>query len=288
MTEQTVVDSLTVFTAYQCITDTPLLEKSNPLLIPNGIRITDKGGVGPFKRLLIFGDSKRVEVHTSSTDSENGVRACVHASLPAFEIVTKSRGNSDSPKPNIDETKLSFDGYSCSLAVLKDLVSVQGITVEWAACWLLQNSDKICVYDSYVKCGKLTNTRLKTPAQVLIALEAHNIGAYLPNSNPSVVNINTDEKQFKEVIPVPLLFIRKSSRKDSNGYPIYNACSGEQTCEQAVRLCHFHMKSDVKMRVLDASNIARLVIKMLDTHIFMPIPYLAISDANNSHKLFAD
>jgi len=297
MVEDSVQSALLMLSAYRSISSTQALDKTNPLLLPQQVRITDKGGVGPRKRILVFGDNKGVEAHIANTDSAPSVRMCVHIGLLAFEIVTSSRGTTGVAQQHMDITKLNFEAYSSLLVLLKELVAIHQLPVEWAACWLLQNSNKIPLYDSYVKCGTTARhlgvNRLRTAGQVLVTLEGHNIGAYLPNSSPkliSVISVHNSEanSEAKDAVPLPLLFIRRSSRVMEDNAPYYFACSGEEACEQAIHKYHFHTKTaEPKMRGLDASNVARLVEKMLQTHILIPLPYLSISESRRSAELFS-
>lgn len=293
-TDASIVEALTTLSAYRAIDKVSPLATSNPLLLPETARTRNNGGVGPRMRLLVYGDAKGVSVHTSMTDSPVVVRPMTYANLPAFEIVTTAHGTEGKPQPTFESSKLRFEVYTSLLVVLKELVGLHKLPLEWAACWLLQRAHRIRLYDSYVVLGTRPPVRLTSADDVLVALEGRDVAAYLPGSIPRLVNTEPATGSATgsaggeaDAIPVPVLFIRRSSKSTPDGDPRYYACSGEDECERAIRVCHYHIKEDpeVKMRIQEAGNIARLVQKLLATHLLMPLPYLHAEEGHRAAEL---
>jgi hypothetical protein len=300
MTERSVADALTLLSAYRAVDAAAVTANTNPQSIPADVRVTDGGGVGPRMRLLIYGDRNGLCVRTALTDSPVTLKVTTYANLPTFEIVTSERGVKPRAYPTFTADRLSYRAYTSILSVLKEMVAAHDLPLEWSACWVLRNRHSLRLYDSYIPSlpvqpptlpgtsttlpSTLPSTqpwiRCDTPGSALIALEGYNVGVYLPGTTPRMVSTlggSAERSQPVDAIPVPVLYIRRSTQPTAeDGSPRYYACSGEGECEKAVRLFHFRIKDEpeVKMRKLDASNVARLVERMLQTHLVMPLPYL--------------
>ena len=286
------------------------------------LRMKDKGGYGPRTRLLLYGDETGISCHKSMTDSIEVVRLLSYVNMDAFEIVTshhlkntgvtpnnsvlsiEQRRTSHVKEPEFNEKQLTFLSYHTLLAVLHDLVIVNEIPTEWAAIWILKNKQKIHIYDCYVSfANNKFPLRPITSSAVMIALEGQMIGAYPFNYTPKLLDTKGNEvdrskkKSSKDspnneiavdILPIPLLVIRKSSKLSDDGQPRYYACSGEEDCHNIIESAHFRMKKNTELhtKLLDASNIIRLVMKLLKTHIFLPIPYFRITEIDRCNELF--
>jgi hypothetical protein len=292
------VAALDVISTYRALSDKslivtdkkeiPTLLASNLLSIPANVEIKEDISCGPHTRLLLYGDEKRLCAKKCQTDADPNVRVVVYAGMKAFEITTSSRGLEVKQTLKFESKKLLFASYHSILAVLQELVIVHELPLEWSACWILMNRAKLLIYDSYVSfSSKQLPIRPLTPANVLIALEGHNIGAFVSNTTPKLLDTmgkivqGTGNSEPKDAVPIPYSFVRRSSSVEKNGDPIYYMCSGYDNCEKAIKICHFRAKEHMDMIKLDASSIVYLVEKLLDkSYILLPLPYLHVNEAN--------
>jgi hypothetical protein len=139
-------------------------------------------------------------------------------------------------------------------------------------------------------------SRFFSAETILMALEGYHIGVYTPGSTPKILYTSGKHEQdpaSRDAVPVPIIFIRRSSSAKEKG-PVYYVYSGEKACIEALKSCHFRIKSteaiplEMKPVCLDASNIACLVDKLLNTHFFVPIPYLMAREVDKVAELFSE
>jgi hypothetical protein len=303
-----VEDGLAVLSAYRALVATDALRTSNVASLPQDVRKLERGGSGPHVRLVLFGDSKGVQAHSSRTDADPSLISTIYGGSKAFVITTASRGAplSEAQAPSFRSVSLSFSAYHSLFAALQELVAVHELPLEWAACWVLMNRHRIPCFDCYVSfASRDFPLRPMTAEAALIALEGHNLGAYLPREPLRLLDTRGDvfigssstqgvpsrspglAQQGSDAIPIPTAFIRRASKPDAKGDPRYCACAGAERCEVAIRLYHLRAKdaADPKMVDLDAANALRLVEGLLKTHILLPLPYLRISEAHRACEL---
>lgn len=302
-----VSDALLTLSAYRLVLAQDLHAASNLGTLPEDVKVEAKGGLGPRWRLLLFGDEKGVRGHKSMTACEKEVRAGCFAGVDSIEITTASHGFQKKVEGSLGVRELSFASYHSTLAVLADLVVVHERPLEWAAVWVLRHRHELRLYDCYTSFTAPRRFPLRpgTAAAVLIALEGHNVGAYVKGSSPRVLDTSgavlcegdLDAEQCRGVpadgksgardaIPIPLLYLRRSSKSDADGAPQYYACSGLSVCEEAIRVCHLRLGGDSPpMKSLSAGDVARLVERLLESHVFLPIPYLRVSEASRAKEL---
>ena len=297
--------SLQTLSAYRAVLATNPLETSNLSSLPKEVRQKDKGGSGPNTLLVLYGDSSGVTAQICKTDCDPNVRITVYGGMEAIEITTSSRGLGVAVQPTFRSSKLVFSTYHTILAVLNELTGYHKLPLEWAAWWILANRSKLTTIDCYTSfIDKKFPSRFLDVNAVMVALEGHHVGVYVPGSTPTILDTTgrivegtsseAAGKPCKDAVPIPIIFIRRSGSLNEQGHPVYYVSSGEVACSTAIKTCHFRIKSteavlmEAKPTILDAYNTLRLVQRLLDTNFLVPIPYLNIQEAKRVADLFTE
>lgn len=274
-----------------------LLSNSNPTNIPKDVAVLDKQGIGNNRCIIIRCDRSKLILDISATELEPIVTPFVFYGNLALKIRMNKSQKAPIALPikefdTFSVDKLCFPIYTNIMAIIGELVFHHDFPLEWSCCWSLLNLSKLPLVDSgYVNLSKGQKPYLIDDIlAACISLDSIGLAFYDRKRKPKflqpqsnlIIEYNNKEELNKisdnnnDFIPIPKLYLRRTSSNDDKGNSKYEIYETEEDIIKILRFIHQDKSVvEIKKKQLSMKEMISFCMSNLLLYKVYPTPYIS-------------